>query len=260
MADKAYVHAALVSSGTYSRIWDGMLLRIAESYAQRYKKDKDAVKAAKALLHQISAGFISAAELDTAFSLILAKAPEEEILRLHASSRERLLYTNEFYDFIFGGDSSESVLDIGCGLNPLALPYMNLQGGTRYMAADIDTGCLAAIGEYFRINGINGDVFPWDAAAGAPDKTADTALCLKLLPSLELGTKGSAAALLSGLRTKRIAVSFPLKSLGGREKGMLQTYTSMAESLAVQCGLDITKNAVIGRELVFIYKKADIQT
>jgi 16S rRNA (guanine(1405)-N(7))-methyltransferase len=42
----------------------------------------------------------------------------------------------------------------------------------------------------------------------------------KVLPTLERQQRGAARSLLRGLEARTIVVSFPTRSLGGREKGM----------------------------------------
>nr|BDV17049.1 hypothetical protein [Escherichia coli] len=42
-------------------------------------------------------------------------------MSLHASTKERLAELDTLYDFIFSAETPRRVLDIACGLNPLAL-------------------------------------------------------------------------------------------------------------------------------------------
>jgi len=52
----------------------------------------------------------------------------------------------------------------------------------------------------------------------------DVALLLKMGPSLERQEPGATAWLLDRLNASSVVVSFAVKSLGGREKGMLDRY------------------------------------
>ena len=52
-------------------------------------------------------------------------------------------------------------------------------------------------------------------------------LLLKLLPTLEQFDRGSALDLLRRVRARCLVVSFPAKSLGGREKGMRSHYAAL---------------------------------
>jgi 16S rRNA (guanine(1405)-N(7))-methyltransferase len=56
------------------------------------------------------------------------------------------------------------------------------------------------------------------------DRPADLALLLKLLPTLERLDRTAGARLLARLNVRHMVVSFPIRSLGGREKGMRTAY------------------------------------
>jgi 16S rRNA (guanine(1405)-N(7))-methyltransferase len=60
----------------------------------------------------------------------------------HASTRERAPHLDGFYAPIWEVTGTPaSVLDLGCGLNPLALPWMGI-GDAMYHAIDVDAGTL----------------------------------------------------------------------------------------------------------------------
>jgi hypothetical protein len=63
-----------------------------------------------------------------------------------------------------------------------------------------------------------------DLLARPPQDAADVALLLKMSPSLERQETGATLRLLSLLDSPWIVVSFAVKSLGGRDKGMLDHY------------------------------------
>ncbi len=62
------------------------------------------------------------------------------LMQTHASSRERLPILDEFYRETLAEIAPvRSVLDVACGLNPLAIPFMPLAEGATYTACDIYT-------------------------------------------------------------------------------------------------------------------------
>ena len=63
-----------------------------------------------------------------------------------------------------------------------------------------------------------------DVAATPPIQSVDLALVLKAIPCLEQIDKHAGERLLDSLQAKYIVISFPAKSLGGREKGMRENY------------------------------------
>ena len=86
-----------------------------------------------------------------------------EIMRHHASTRERLPILDVFYPAIFAElGEVHSILDIACGLNPLAIPWMPLPQDATYHALDIYADMMHFIGEYMHLTGINGTATPCD--------------------------------------------------------------------------------------------------
>jgi 16S rRNA (guanine(1405)-N(7))-methyltransferase len=75
----------------------------------------------------------------------------ERAMRSHASTRERLPDLDEFYAGVMQRTGAlESVLDVACGLNPLALPWMGLPAGGRYLACDIYTDMVSFLNKILR--------------------------------------------------------------------------------------------------------------
>ena len=70
-----------------------------------------------------------------------------ELLGRHASTRERLPYLERFYPAIWEaiGDRPTGILDLGCGLAPLALPWMEIPTSTSYHAVDADRAAIALV-------------------------------------------------------------------------------------------------------------------
>ncbi|HMG05211.1 MAG TPA: hypothetical protein VK581_07095 [Chthoniobacterales bacterium] len=82
----------------------------------------------------------------------------EEIRRLalelaytHASTRERFHHREEFYrTLLVLLGKPRTILDVGCGLNPLLHPLDKPSPLTLYVGADKDPNAIAAVGAYAR--------------------------------------------------------------------------------------------------------------
>ena len=62
------------------------------------------------------------------------------LMQTHASTRERLPIIDEFYRVSLAEIAPvRSVLDLACGLNPLAIPFMPLAENAAYYACDLYT-------------------------------------------------------------------------------------------------------------------------
>jgi len=131
---------------------------------------------------------------------------------------------------------------------------MNLHQGARYFAYDIDADRIRFLNRYFQLAGFPQLAIFQDILSHPPDTDADLALLLKTSPCLEHQEKGSTLRLLDSLRTPHIVVSFSVKSLSGREKGMLAHYERSFLSLADGKNWHVTK-VVFDTELVFLVRK-----
>ncbi len=143
----------------------------------------------------------------------------EEILKLHLSSRERLPYYNEVYEKIFEiTGKPNSILDLGCGLNPLSIPFMGLKK-VKYYAVELVEKDTEFIQAYFDRLGIDGKAFSADLIS-IDEKLpkADVCLMFKLLDTLESLKWDVTESLLENLKVKWIVASFATKSLGGKKK------------------------------------------
>jgi 16S rRNA (guanine(1405)-N(7))-methyltransferase len=148
------------------------------------------------------------------------------------------------------------VLDLACGLNPLALPWMRLAPGATYYACDIYSDMIDFVGAMLALAGVERRAFVHDLAAGAPPVRADLALALKLLPTIEQIERGAGLRLLQSIDAPHIVVSFPARSLGGRNKGMAANYERDFRALVDAQGWEATL-LPFEQELVFLLSKQE---
>jgi 16S rRNA (guanine(1405)-N(7))-methyltransferase len=104
--------------------------------------------------------------------------------------------------------------------------------------------------------GVAGAAHVCDLARGAPRQRADLALALKALPPLEHLQKGAGARLLRALQADYLLVSFPARSLGGRDKGMVEHYARGFLALADAEGWPVERFE-FATELAFRVRKSE---
>ena len=227
---------AVLAAPKYERICEELVRHIGERELAKRRRLKDAIKATKNKLHQVS-GAYSAARIDYARGLDdLGKAVEsgdrgrllqvcEKLMGFHTSTKERVQILGEFYETTLTSiQPVRTILDIACGLNPLALPWMPLDAGVVYYAYDAYNDLASFVQEFLGIIGVRGHAEARDITQAPPDQRADLALVLKTIPCIDRLDKTASAQLLDALNTDHLLVSFPVHSLGGRSKGMVNNY------------------------------------
>jgi 16S rRNA (guanine(1405)-N(7))-methyltransferase len=124
----------------------------------------------------------------------------------------------DFYTQIFAVTGKpRSILDIACGLNPLAFPWMGLETPLDFYAYDIHEARIAFLNHYFRLQGLPPLAKLQDVAYDLPTEQADVALFLKEMPRFERNYKGRGRPLLDSLNVNWLVISFPTVSThGGR--------------------------------------------
>jgi len=246
--------------------------------ASEEQTKRDPEKAVETRLHQLYGAYTqpTAHKKASAILTTLETSPAldqitlsqtDALLRLHASTRERLPHYPAFYRFLFTHiPAPASIIDLGCGFNPFSLPYLfEANPATRqtlqaYHAHDIDTQQAALLNRFFSLHNLPPAAECSDLAVPCFNSSLLTpnsslALFLKLLPVLEAQAAGSGFRLAQSLNVNHLVISYPLKSLSGKEKGMARHYRHTFET-ALHTGLlasftPIAENT-IGMEWVIV--------
>lgn len=261
-------------SAKYNMLYPLLIERI---IAEESKK-KDPVKAAKTRMHQLYGAYFQGSVHKKAVEAIRQIDREEvsiscrtghypfavEILNLHASTRERMPYLPAFHAFIkehIGDEKIRTILDLGCGFNPFAIPLMPIeltQNLETCHAYDIDLRLEDLLNSFFEKIGLPATAGCADLAVETPCCPADLTFMLKLIPVLEMQVKNRGFELANSLDTGFLVISYPIKSLGGRDKGMEKNYSASFEN-ALKCGLlcnfTLIANKKIGNELVYLLRR-----
>lgn len=261
---------AVLASTKYRSICVDLVRSIGGRELAKGRGVQAAVKATKTKLHQVGAVYTDGAEqydrwlaeVRIAYASGDADAVKAACARVmghHISTRERLPIREEFFAVTLAGlPPIRSVLDIACGLNPLALPWMPLLAGADYYAYDIFTNMVAFLADYFALPQVqrqaHGHAEVRDVLASCPTQPADVAFMLKAIPCLEQLEKSAGHTLLHGLNARHLLVSFPVRSLGGREKGMLAQYEVRLRQLVADTTWSLTRFE-FATELAFLVTK-----
>lgn len=216
------------------------VVRGTAAWALERHRPKEAEKAAKTRLHLLYGSYIEDRELARAEGFVAAlehgqlAAPDaaRAMLALHGSTRERLGELEVCYDAILQTCGAPArVADIACGLNPLSFCALGLSD-CELWALDAGQALVAVLNRFFAAAGRAGfTACSGDALSNAPPGRYDLALVFKFLPLAERLRHGGARALLDSLDARHIVVSFPTRTLGGRNVGMQDNYAQWFQSL-----------------------------
>jgi 16S rRNA (guanine(1405)-N(7))-methyltransferase len=267
MSDESEIEAlvtAVKQSKKYGDTAEVTIRVLAADALRRYKKPKQALKAVRAQLHSIMAPYLGdpdyAAAKEGLTAVFAAHDPDSiktacaNIMHAHLSTRERLPLLDGFYREIFAVTGPPaSLLDIACGLNPLAFPWMGLPAGIPFYAYDIHEPRIDFLNHYFRLQGLPPLARLQDVALVFPQEEADVALFLKEMPRFARNYGDLGRPLLEALRVRWLVVSYPSVSThGGRS--LIARYRDFMAQLSDGLPWQTTELLFEG-ELVFIIKK-----
>jgi 16S rRNA (guanine(1405)-N(7))-methyltransferase len=257
----------VLASSKYQHVYPDFIAAVAVQELGKRRNFKEALKATKNKLHQVSGVYFERREDQALWLAMLQSALQadnqpalqqvcREIMGYHASTRERLAILEQLYTTIFALlPAVTSVIDIACGLNPLAIPWMNLAPGTRYYAYDVQQDLIDFLTGYLSLLPlVEGQAHACDIVQSCPKQAVDVAFVLKTLPCLEQIEKQAGRQLLRSLNARFIVVSFPVSSLGGRNKGMAGFYEAHFSELVADTSWEVQRLEFM-TELVFVVKK-----
>ena len=252
----------VLSSRRYRDVDAALVERLAAEELPRSHGADDAVKRVKRRLHQALGAFggrkATTDDIAQAWHGDLAdpafRAACQSAMRAHASTRERIANLDRFYSAIWDRTGVPgSIVDLGCGLAPLALPWMGLDRSAHYVAADVDRRALTRVDSFLDLVGQPHEVVALDLVSAPAPAAADVVLALKLVTTLDRQDPSAAARLLATVRAPHAVISFTTRSLSGRERGMARTYRSRLERLVAEVPqVHGVSEASVPNELVFI--------
>jgi 16S rRNA (guanine(1405)-N(7))-methyltransferase len=256
----------VLASPKYKEVCDDLIRGIGLREIAKRSNLKEAIKTTKSKLHQVGGAYLADKKdyskwLDDLKHLFRFDSREnflaylEMIMNYHTSTKERLPILDQFYKTILADlPPIHSVLDIACGFNPLALPWMPLTEPVEYYACDIYKDMKVFLDKFLALMQVQGQVRACDVAQSCPTNKVDVAFVLKTLPCLEQVDKSAGFKLLQIINANYIVVSFPVHSLGGKAKGMEVNYEAKFRAL-VENTEWLIKKYEFPTELAFLIMK-----
>ena len=247
------------SSAKYRGLDESLVRRVSSDAAQRFGDRNQAVKYARRKLHQAFGAFLNGSPAHEVTAMVDAvrsgrtdlRAAAESAMRAHASSAERAGWLVPFYELLTEWCGiPDSVADLACGLNPLAIPWMRLAPGASYWACEIDAELVAALAGLDQVMPVRFTAVGCDLVASPPALRADVALMLKTVTTIDQQDAGAARAVLAALDCRHVVASLPRRSLSGR-RGYSDDATAIMREVASGGRYLITHQASLGSELLY---------
>ena len=236
--------AKLASNKKYSDVHPDAICRAIAECEGRYRKPKELEKAVREKLHGITSAFNDLNKARPSDEL-------ESLLARHASTRERLPLerTDALYSRVFEVTGQpRSVLDLACGLNPL---YLLRRCNCLVTGVDVSHSCIDLLSGEPNFTGHWADLLSPDAV---PSERFHIALLFKILPLLERQSPGAAMELMGRVDAEYLVISFPTRTLGGRNVGMEKNYSEWMEA-HIPHGRHISGRFTDENELFYILKE-----
>mgnify|MGYP001602700304 CR=1 FL=1 len=199
-----------------SQISDSFILDILGKYLSKINAEKLKPSEKKIIVKEVRAELRrSAGMFQKGFKSresLLEKGDFANLLKTHSSTAERIDFYSELKKLILKLNP-KSILDLGCGLNPIALasPYVV------YYAVDIREDELNMINTFFEKNSIKGRVFSQDLRKPIDNlPEADLCLIFKIFDILESKGHKQAEYIIKSVKCKNILISFSTRTLSGK--------------------------------------------
>ncbi len=219
-------------SGDYKKIIKyarAILHRAIGVYRTRnYKKNKQLLESLRKLLENEPLNSENSLEL------------HRRILETHSSTMERALIYGLLYKKLFEiTGKPKIILDLGCGLNPLSFPWMELEG-IQYYAADINNDDLELVENYFEIIGEECCIKRIDLQkrndALARFPKADVCFLFKVLGGIDQKGHKLSESIIKQAPAKYVVASFATRTLSGRR--MRQAKRMWLEQMLKRLGVE----------------------
>lgn len=148
-----------------------------------------------------------------------------ELLKTHKSSQERLdIYENLYHNIFEITKNPTSILDLGCGLNPLSIIFME-DKKLNYFASDISESDLEIIGSFFKTQkelvGETKVLNLFDIKKKnifSEFENFDMCFLFKVFDSIELSKNHKLSEIIMrNVPASWIIVSFPTKTVSGKK-------------------------------------------
>ena len=210
------------------------------------KERKIIIKEVRAELRRYAGQYVSKQNAKKRMALI-SQDKISELLSEHTSTRERTIDYDGIKKIIYDLNP-KSILDLGCGLNPLAIAIPSIE----YHAYDIKEEDLNIVREFFKRKGISGEIHNKDIRELDKFPKVDLCIIFKVLDILGEDRNKIARKLLTIIDSNFFIVSFATRTLSG--KPMNSPYRNWFEKILKDLNYPY-KFRRMNQEIIYIIRK-----
>lgn len=261
--DTELVIGRLRSAPKYRTIHPDTIADVVRTESTKAVDNADLENRARLKLHKVAAIYL----LTTRTNHLLRGLPAADgspaalrafcrgVLGSHFSSAERLPDLDRIYPTIFGAvPPIRTVADVACALNPFSLPWLREVTDADYIGYDLNEAYVALSREFLTGRFTNWAIEYCDVIVTPAVVTADVALLLKTYHTIEDRAVGAGPRLVAELGSPIVVVSFPLRTMSGRNAPFTPRMVADLEAFGAARGWRIEQIALPTELLVFVHK------
>ncbi|MFA5333064.1 MAG: hypothetical protein WC376_01050 [Candidatus Nanoarchaeia archaeon] len=189
------------------------IVRINNKLSKKSLSEKQRIKELKKELYEIHSNYYKNFNYDKAINDLKKSASKEtyeKLLKIYDSNR--FIVLKDLYEKIFEITGKPKVLiDLACGLNPLTLPWMNLESNCKYYCYDLEQNLIDFLNKYFKIIKKGYKAFLCDALTTPPKIKSDIVLLFKSTTCFEWQSPKSTVKLLEKINSNYLVISVMLR-------------------------------------------------
>ncbi len=197
----------------YRDIYVDTIERVVKELINKGYSEKEIEKETKRILYKNNIAFFKRIKFEEMLKDFKESLSKEMHLKwLKKYDPNRVLSLDGLYEDIFKlTGKPKTIIDIGCGLNPLTLPWMNLEKDTMYIGYDINKRLIWFLNKYFELIKRPYKAILNDVLIKVPEQKADVAFLFKTTTCFSWQDKSSINRVLNGLNVNYAVISLALR-------------------------------------------------
>ena len=134
-------------------------------------------------------------------------------------------------------------------------PGANFDSRVRYEATDINLDNIELVNKILSLYDLQAKIYGSDILCDIPNGEWDVVFLFKIVPLLEQQKKGYFRSIIEQINSKFFIITFPTKSISGKNVGMKDYYENMMTKYIENSQMEIIFRKAYFNEIMFVIKK-----